>query len=192
MSSTDGTIVLAVPDPLPALVDEGVPARMAEAVMIHESPGRRGLWCTTKGLGAFGLPELQTLHVPLLLGEPWSYLLTGVALLLVEMWTEAARHRPAIVELPAVIRLTMDDVARAYGHAAIGSRRSAMLRLEPDPRIRGDSFLVVDPLGRASGSGGTYLTTVCANLFGSLPEEPLDFTCQECARESRSHSRRKR
>jgi hypothetical protein len=189
MSSTDATIVLAVPDPMPPLADGTVPARMADALMIHESPGRRGLWCTTKGLGGFGLPELQSHHVPLLLAEPWAYLLTGVALRLVEMWTDALRSRPAFVELPALIELTENDVARAYGRPVPGGGRSTTFQLESEPRVRGDSFLNVEPPGRAGGSGGAYLTTVCANFFGSLPHAPPEFNCEECAREAKRSAR---
>src|SRR5690349_39763 len=42
------------------------------------SAGSAGLRVTTKGLGRFGLPELQSFDVPAQLGGPWARRLLGL------------------------------------------------------------------------------------------------------------------
>jgi len=168
----DPTVILPVPEGLPALLDGKVPARLADRVLVLESPCTHGLWCTTKGLAAFGLPELQTLDVPLPIGAAWARALTGIALRVIERWIEATRdERVAFVEFPAMIEFTARDVARAYGARDRGGPSATVqLRLDPAPDLTNDSFLTVGPPDEASGSVGEYLTRVCAELFG--PSRP--------------------
>lgn len=172
MVSPGPTVTLPVPAALSALNDGAIPARLADRVLILESPGTRGLWCTTKGLGGFGLPELQTLDVPLAIGLAWAHALNGIALRVVERWIEAIHGATAaFIEFPALIEFTVGDVARAYGVEDPGGGPSATveLRLDPAPDLVSDSFLTVGPPDGASGSVAAYLTRVCADLFGLSP-----------------------
>jgi hypothetical protein len=51
--------------------------RLASWMLAFQSAAETGLWFTTKGLGRFGLPELQVNNVPPQYGEPWNALLTA-------------------------------------------------------------------------------------------------------------------
>ena len=73
------TVTLPVPEAPDFVNDGGIPAPLAAHVYVLESLGAQGLWCTTTGLGQFGLPELQTLDVPAQIGVPWARVLTGIA-----------------------------------------------------------------------------------------------------------------
>lgn len=70
MDSRDETLTLPVPEAIPALREEVIPDRLSDRVFVLVSPGRGGLWCTTKGLGQFGLPELQTIDSRLRSASP--------------------------------------------------------------------------------------------------------------------------
>ena len=56
--------VLDVGRAIRTLPDEQGRIRLADWVQVPQSPGPLGFWLTTKGLGRFGLPELQTENVP--------------------------------------------------------------------------------------------------------------------------------
>ena len=136
------------------------------------SEGRHGLWCTTQGLGEFGLPELQTIDVPPAIGVAWAGVLTGIALRIMERWLVVIRDPSvAFAELPALIELTRSDVARAYGQENDGGGTPArvQLRIDPAPDLTSDSFLTVGPPDGAQGPAAQYLIQVCAELFGPLP-----------------------
>jgi hypothetical protein len=169
MMSAAPTVTLPVPEAPNMVHDGGIPAPLAAHVFVLESLGRHGLWCTTTGLGQFGLPELQTLDVPTQIGVPWARVLTGIALRVLEQWIEAISYRSvAFVELPAVVEVTAREVARAYGvqEAGWGSSAAVQLRLDPVPDLSSDWFLTVGAPDGTSGSVGEYLTRVCADLFG--------------------------
>jgi hypothetical protein len=52
-----GKAMASLPDP------DGL-FRLSDWVLVLHSAGNRGLWVTSKGLGRFGLPELQAGNVP--------------------------------------------------------------------------------------------------------------------------------
>ena len=90
--------------------------RLADWMLVFQSAGIGGLWMTTKGLGRFGLPELQVRNVPPQLGDAWTHVLTGLASSLLGTWLNALRDRaePAFAQLPAVLEVGEADIARAY------------------------------------------------------------------------------
>ncbi|HEY3953646.1 MAG TPA: DUF2314 domain-containing protein [Streptosporangiaceae bacterium] len=133
-----------------------------------------GLCITTKGLGRFGLPELQLHNVPPQLGRPCTMALTGLASRLLSLWWGALRgdSRPAFVELPTMVEISGADVARAY-QAAPGGSGQATVRLAFDPATEehSDSFLTVLPPAGYTASAGEHLSGMCDALFGTDPPE---------------------
>jgi hypothetical protein len=133
-----------------------------------------GLRVTTKGLGRFGLPELQVHDVPPELGRPWARLMLGLASRLLTLWTEALHDRDgaAFAEVPSETEVGEADVAEAYGENAVGGRR-VLLRLVLDPATgdHADSFLTVQPPEGFPGSAGEFISDSCAVPFGPAEQE---------------------
>ncbi len=161
--------VLAAEPAIATLPGADYKVRLADWVLVFQSAGSLGLWMTTKGLGRFGLPELQVHHVPPQLGSPWTYVLSGLASRLLDLWLDALRKRDgaAFAEVPAEVEITEDDVANAYdasrhegGHAVV------RLTFDPEPNDHTDSFLTVQPPDEYRGSAGEFMADVCAALFG--------------------------
>ena len=72
--------------------------------------------------------------------------MTGIALRVLEQWIESIRDRSVdFVELPAVVEVSVGDVARAYcaQEAGGGSSAAVQLRLDPAPDLTSDWFLTV-------------------------------------------------
>ena len=92
---------------------------------------------TTKGLGRFGLPELQARNVPPQLGQAWTRVLTGLASGLLGSWLKALRDRaePAFAQLSAVLEVGEGDIARAYD-APVTEGAAVPVRLTFDPARR--------------------------------------------------------
>lgn len=142
--------------------------RLADWVLVPRSVGVRGAWLTTKGLGRFGLPELQALDVPPELAEPWSRALTGVASALLARWSTRLREAgwPALVTLPSRLEFTVADVGTAYGEPRPpGGLVAVELALSPSPPSQ-DSFLTVAPPHTYPSSAAEYLDWACSTLFG--------------------------
>ena len=164
MHDVGATILLPAPDEASSLVETSMPPRIADVVMVLASPGRRGLWCTTHGLGTFGLPELQAHGVPMSVYEPWAAVMTSVALRLLEAWLETLRASGApFVEVPALLDVTEGDVARAYGATVSATTIPATVRLKLDPHLAGDSFLTIWP---PKGTSKGFPAEVCRTIFG--------------------------
>ena len=143
--------------------------RLADWMLVFQSAGIGGLWMTTKGLGRFGLPELQVRNVPAQLGQAWTRVLTGLASGLLGTWLNALRDRaePAFAQLPAVLEVGEGDVARAYDAPVTGSPAAPVrLTFDPSPQDGADSFLSVQPPDDYPASAGEFLAGVCAALFG--------------------------
>ena len=144
--------------------------RLADWMLVFQSPGSGGLWTTTMGLGRFGLPELQVRNVPPQLGKAWARVLTGLASRVLGAWLNALRDRaePAFAQLPAVLKVSKADIARAYD-APVAESPAAAVRLtfDPSPQESVGSFLSVHPPDDYPASAGEYLTGVCTTLFGS-------------------------
>ncbi|GAA3195958.1 DUF2314 domain-containing protein [Dactylosporangium siamense] len=136
-------------------------------VLVPQSAGDRGLWMTTKGLGRFGLPELQVLAVPPALAGAWTRVMSGVAAALVRAWTRALQGEPSFAALPSRLVVGTADVARAYGHEPGPEHQAEVrLRLDPPDRFDGQAFLTVVPPDTYRWSAGEFLTSVSAALFG--------------------------
>ena len=136
--------------------------------MFH-SAGIGGLGMTTKGLGRFGLPELQARNVPPQLGQAWTRVLTGLASSLLGSWLNALRDRaePAFAQLSAVLEVGEGDIARAYDAPVTeGAAVPVRLTFDPSPQGSADSFLSVQPPDEYPASAGEFLAGVCTSLFG--------------------------
>jgi hypothetical protein len=152
---------------LPGAEDAGF--RLADWMPVFQSAGIGGLWMTTKGLGRFGLAELQVRNVPPQLGQAWTRVLTGLASSLLGTWLTALRDRaePAFAQLPAVLKVREADIARAYdAPVAGGPAVPVRLTFDPSPQDSADSFLSVQPPDDFPASAGEFLAGVCATLFG--------------------------
>jgi len=143
--------------------------RLADWMLVFQSAGIGGLRMTTKGLGRFGLPELQVRNVPPQLGQAWTRVLTGLASSLLGTWLNALRDRaePAFAQLPAVLEVGEADIARAHD-APVTEAPAVPVRLtfDPSPQDSADSFLSVQPPDDYPASAGEFLAGVCAALFG--------------------------
>lgn len=172
---------------LSALPGADMKLRLADWVLVFQSVGELGVWTTTKGLGRWGLPELQARSIPPEFARPWVGALTGIASHLVSLWQQAIRPdpRPAFAEVPAELKVSSDDLARAYTGSARPNREHlseqavAMVRLapDPDPEPSRDSFLTVSPPAGYPASAGEHLADVCASLFGA-PEPDIRYVGQ--------------
>jgi hypothetical protein len=144
--------------------------RLADWVFIHYSADRSGYWCTTTGLGRFGLPELQTLAAPPHVVELWSQTMTGIAHRLLGAWSEALAddRDAAFVQLRSQLEITSADVAAAYGEEPERAGGPAAVRLALDPGTDPDdhSFLTVHPPLDWAGSAGEHIAEVCTALYG--------------------------
>jgi hypothetical protein len=143
--------------------------RLADWMDVFQSAGIGGLWMTTKGLGRFGLPELQVRNVPPQLGHAWTRVLTGLASNLLGTWLNALRDRaePAFAQLPAALEVGEADIARAYDAPVTeGPAVPVRLTFDPSPQDSADSFLSVQPPDDYPASAGEFLAGVCATLFG--------------------------
>ena len=143
--------------------------RLADWMSVFHSAGIGGLGMTTKGLGRFGLPELQARNVPPQLGQAWTRVLTGLASNLLGSWLNALRDRaePAFAQLSAVLEVGEGDIARAYDAPVTeGAAVPVRLTFDPSPQDSTDSFLSVQPPDEYPASAGEFLAGVCTALFG--------------------------
>jgi hypothetical protein len=166
---------------LSALPGADMKWRLADWVVVFQSTGELGVRATTKGLGRWGLPELQARNVSPEFARPWVAALTGIAGRLVSVWHQALRPdpRPAFARVPAELTVSSGDLARAYNGSAVPGRErsagqpTAVVRLVADPApdpARG-SFLTVTPPAGYPASAGEHLAEVCATLFGAPPPQ---------------------
>jgi hypothetical protein len=145
--------------------------RLVDWVLVPQSAGDHGMWFTTKGMGRFGLPELQTRNVPPQLAQPWTQAFSGLASALLRWWVGALGHedRPPFVELPSRFEFTRADVAVAYGAEDETGDATAVVRLALEPsQPPNDSFLDVLPPDGFSASSGEFFANICADLFGHI------------------------
>jgi hypothetical protein len=137
--------------------------RLTDWMLLPHTTGRDGAaYITTKGLGRFGLPELQTENVPPSLLEPWGRLLNGLAHHVLELWLDElpAGEQPLVVEIPEIVSVGLRDIAAAQG-ADEPVRREVPVRLRHDPAP--DPVLTVQP----AEDGPDRLRSLCTALFGA-------------------------
>jgi hypothetical protein len=148
--------------------------RLSQWVVVFQSTSSTGTWLTTKGLGRFGLPELQVRNVPPQYGEPWTSLMYGIASRVLRLWLEALRARgdASFAEIPTLVEAGEADVARAHAAEPRGGGNTR-LRLTFDPASQAgvDSFLTIQPLEDYGGSAGEYFAGMCADVFGRADHE---------------------
>jgi len=159
---------------LPGAGPEDARFRLADWMLVFQSAGSGGLCMTTKGLGRFGLPELQVRNVPPQLGKAWTRVLTGLASCLLGTWLNALRDRAdaAFAQLPAGLEVREADIARAYdAPVKEGPAVAVRLTFDPSPQDNADSFLSVQPPDDYPASAGEFLAGVCAALFGQQEQE---------------------
>ncbi|MFP3969526.1 hypothetical protein SMC26_45040 [Actinomadura fulvescens] len=141
--------------------------RLTDWMLLPHTAGTHGFWFTTKGLARFGLPELQTDHVPPGLVEPWGRLLNGLARRLLDLWLDElhAGQQPLHVELPELISVGLQDVAAAHG-VEEPMRREVTVRLRLDEEGLDEG---AEPLLTvlAADDGPDRLESLCAALFGT-------------------------
>ncbi|WP_240810191.1 hypothetical protein [Actinomadura sp. WMMA1423] len=135
--------------------------RLTDWMLLPHTTGPDGAYITTKGLGRFGLPELQTENVPPGLLGPWGRLLNGLAHHVLDLWLEElpAGEQPLVVEIPEIVSVGLRDIAAAQG-ADEPARREVPVRLRHDPSP--DPVLTVLP----AEDGPDRLRTLCTTLFG--------------------------
>lgn len=144
--------------------------RLADWVLTLTSAGEPGLRVTTRGLGRFGLPELQAHGVPPHLGPSWERLMLGLASRLLTLWIDESlpERGGAVAEVPAEIEVGEEDVAYAYGEDSGGSGRAVLAGLAYDPATDSQpmSFLTLRPPGDFPGPAREFMPDACAALFG--------------------------
>ncbi|MGW3769432.1 hypothetical protein [Actinomadura verrucosospora] len=145
-----------------SLPGPGGAVRLTDWMLLPHTLGRHGSYITTRGLARFGLPELQTEHVPPGLVEPWGRLLNGLAHHVLDLWLDElpAGEQPLVVEIPEVVSVGLQDIAAAQG-ADEPMRREVSVRLRHDPSP--DPVLTVLP----AEDGPDRLRSLCATLFGA-------------------------
>jgi hypothetical protein len=166
--------VLAPEPAIAALPDAASRLKLSAWVLVFQSAGHQGLWMTTKGMGRFGLPELQVHNVPPQYGGLWTSLLLGVAGRLLDLWLDALRAREgsAFVQIPGTFEVSEADVAGAYNaDPRDGGHVPVRLTFDPAPDDRADSFLTIQPPDDYSGSAGEYLAYAVAEVFGTSDQE---------------------
>jgi hypothetical protein len=163
-------VVLAPRQAIQSLPGEDYEIRIADWVLTLTSAGAPGLRVTTRGLGRFGLPELQAHGVPPHLGPSWERLMLGLSSRLLTLWIDESlpERGGAVAEVPAEIEVGEDDVAYAYGEDSGGSGRAVLARLVYDPATDSHpmSFLTLRPPGDFPGPASEFMTDACTALFG--------------------------
>lgn len=168
--------VLSVAAATRSLPDAEGRFRLVDWLLVPYSTAETGLWFTTKGMGRFGLLELQTIGVPPQFARAWGATLTGVARNLLHTWGDRLDlpEAPAFTELPSRITVTGHDVAVAYADppkAAGGGSATVRLAVDPATDPDADSFLTVTPPPEHAGSAGEFYAAVCAALFGATERD---------------------
>ncbi|WP_240487273.1 hypothetical protein [Actinomadura flavalba] len=132
---------------------------LTDWMLIEHSSGPHGFYFVTRGLARFGLPELQTEHVPPALVTPWSRLLNGLARRLLDLWLDElpGGELPVFADLPDTVSVGLHDVAAAQGlHDPL--HREVSVRLRADT----PALLTVLP----ADDGPDRLENLCTALFG--------------------------
>lgn len=167
--------MVLVPGPaIASLPDAAAQIKLSDWVLVFQSAGHQGLWMTTKGMGRFGLPELQLLNVPPQYGDLLTSLIRGIAARLLDLWLDVLRARDgsAFAHIPGKFEVGEADVASAYNVGPHGGG-SVPVRLIMDPATddRTDSFLTIQPPDDYPASAGEYFAYACAEVFGDPGQE---------------------
>jgi hypothetical protein len=166
--------ILAPWHAIATLPDATSQIKLSDWVLVFHSAGQQGLWLTTKGMGRFGLPELQVHNVPPQYGNTLTSLLTGIAARLLDIWLDALRGRDgsAFAQIPDTFQVGEADVASAYNAVPHGGGGVPVrLTMDPATEDRTDSFLTVQPPDDYPASAGEYVAYACTEVFGDPGRE---------------------
>ena len=182
------------PDEIPATGDIHI---VRHIVLPYSHDGQNGLlWMTTKGMSRFGLPDLEIRDVPPNLAQSLMPVLNGMAQKL--MAASAQFATPSDIDeenedelpeelflqgfpCPAEVRLSVADIARAYGDAPNETSenendwgKSSLVRLTVSRQRGGEGTFVrlVPPRVENSDKAtppGVWLNQVLGDLFESEP-----------------------
>ncbi|WP_174564905.1 hypothetical protein [Actinomadura chibensis] len=157
--------------------------RLTDWMLLPHTSGPRGFFFTTKGLGRYGLPELQTEDVPGDLVEPWGRLLNGLAHRVLDLWLNALHAGALVVDVPEVISVGRRDIAAAQGtddpeHGEVSVRlrldKNALTVLPAggDPatgteRLRNGGNEAVPSAAAPQETAPDSLEALCDALFGT-------------------------
>ncbi|WP_329519393.1 hypothetical protein [Spirillospora sp. NBC_01491] len=158
--------------------------RLTDWMLLPHTAGPRGFWFTTKGLARFGLPELQTENVPPRLLEPWGKLMNGLARRVLDLWLAElpAGEQRVVVDLPAIVSVSLRDVAAAQGAGEHGSEQASERGLErgsergserASGRVPREVRVRLNPAAsgaltvQAADGGPDRLEALCTGLFGA-------------------------
>jgi len=153
-------------------VDEGF--RLADWLVLPHSMEAGGLWFTSKGMTRFGLPELQSHHIPEPLANAWGAVLTGIGQVLLRDHELAMAEDPstALREAPAEQMVSLRDIASAYSDEArfgddadLDIGQPFRIELDPSSSETADSFLSVVPPAGFSGTTEQWAAQVVKVLF---------------------------
>ncbi len=154
-------------------------------VLPYSHDGQNGLlWMTTKGMSRFGLPDLEIRDVPPNLAQSLMPVLNGMAQKL--MAASAQFATPTEIDeqnegelpeelflqgfpCPAEVRLSVADIARAYGDAPNGD---APVEPNEDANDWGKSSLVRLTVSRERGGEGTFVRLMPPRVEGSDKATP--------------------
>ena len=183
------------PDALEWFTRRGAIA-VAHHIIVPSSIGDTGLgWVTTRGLGKFGLPDLEVRDVPPNLNAPLHLFMDTVAQLLVEAALETVREkRLAATEMvmPAETAVDGGTLARAHSETPSdpkGERVSVPigLRFAPEDRAPEVAMIRLVPPRSYGNDTGVWLSNALDRLVGSEHEIRMARTRSEAMQ--RAHER---
>jgi hypothetical protein len=148
---------------------------VVQHIIVPFSIGDRGLgWMTTRGLGKFGLPDLELRDVPPNL-DKLNVLMNAVGQYLVEAtFREVAAHKGNVtkLQLPAEITVDRGFVARARPEtpdesSTANSGATVALRFDSEQRTSGPPMIRIERPPSFPGDTGIWLNHVAEQLLGS-------------------------
>jgi len=150
---------------------------ISEQTIVVCSTDSRGLdWITTKGLGKFGLPDLEIRDVPPDLGQPLRPVVIGMARYLVTQAVQAGAEAgvPAReLRLGPEVHFVLEELAGGSGSEKQpepqgGARGWTLIRLESRPAGSGRcAFVRLVPPRGFQGDQGVWLNSLLVELVGS-------------------------
>lgn len=166
---------------------DGAPTlAVSSHIVVPTSIGRSGLaWMTTRGMGKFGLPELEVRDVSPGMEQALVAVVNGAAQFLLEALEEAVREAGSVrreLVLPRLARMTVGHITRAAGSGAgrppEGVRGWSDVGLSYIPgRGRGSDFVRLCPPTRERQPAGVWLAGLVAD-FVRL-EDPVSFVSSD-------------
>lgn len=149
---------------------------IAQHIKVVHSADQRGVgWVTTRGMGKFGLPNLDVADIPASLCDKASEVLTGVARLIIlraHEATQGAKEWPVTMAMPETLCVTALDIVRGHGKedemtGDLAGRAASVALAWHKPRPDSETFLRIGPPPGFRGEAATWWYGVLSDLFGS-------------------------